>query len=130
MVVFYMRGRATSHTDHVRLVVTRTLTLILVVAGLLLLAGYKPWAKGAILGGIASLVNLLVIAVGIGDQMLGKGARKAAARFALRMLITGGALVYAGMNDSIALGAAIPTLFIAQAVLVFNELAENDKMAE
>jgi len=127
---FLMSGRETSHTGHVRLVATATLTLTLIVAGLLLIAGHKPWAKGAILGGVTSLVNLLIMAGGIPDQFLAQGARKAAIRFALRMLIMAGALVYAGMNDGIALGAAIPALFTAQAVLLFIELADKDKILE
>jgi hypothetical protein len=128
-----MSERATSYASHVRLVAARTLTLILIVAGLLLIAGYKPWAKGVILGGAASLANLLVIAAGIPDQMLAhsaKGAGKAAIRFGLRMLIMAGALLYAGLDVGISLGAAIPALFIAQAVLIFKELTDKDKIPE
>ncbi|TNF45586.1 hypothetical protein EP232_05610 [bacterium] len=128
-----MSERATSYTGHVRLVAARTLTLILIISGLLLVAGHKAWAKGAILGGTASLVNLLIMAGGIPDQLLApsaKGNRKAAVRFACRMLIMAGALVYAGIDDGVAIGAAIPALFTAQAVLIVIEFTDKNKISE
>ncbi len=128
-----MSERATSYAGHVRLVATRTLTLILIIGGLLLIAGHKPWAKGAILGGTASLANFLIMASGIPNQVLASGAKSArmvAIRFAFRMLIMAGALVYAGMDEGVSLGAAIPALFAAQAVLIARELTDKDEISE
>ncbi len=99
---------------------------MLLIAALLILAGKKPWAKGVVLGGTASLVNLLLMAGGIPGQFYtqgARGARRAAGKYALRMMIMAATLVYAGMNDSITLGAAIPALFVTQAVLLFEEFS-------
>lgn len=99
---------------------------MLLIAALLILAGKKPWAKGVVLGGTASLVNLLLMAGGIPGQVYtqgARGARRAAGKYALRMMIMAATLVYAGMNDSITLGAAIPALFVTQAVLLFEEFS-------
>jgi len=128
-----MGERATSYAGHVRLVAAGTLTLILIIAGLLLIVGQKPWGKGAILGGTASLANFLIMAGGIPDQVLApdaRSARRAATRFALRMMIMAGALVYAGLDESVSLGAAIPALFTAQAVLIAREFTDKDEISE
>lgn len=128
-----MSEGVTSYAGHVRLVSAGTLTLTVIIAGLLLVAGQKPWAKGIILGGTAGLVNLLIMAGGIPGQLLTSGvwgARKAAGRFALRMLIMAGALVYAGLEDGVSLSAAIPALFFAQAVLIVRELTDRDAPPE
>lgn len=123
-----MSSESASFARFVRQVFTKTLALILSAAGILLLFGQKPWAKGVVLGGAASMVSLLMMARGIPNQAAEPGARsarRAAGRYSLGMMVMAAALVYAGMTEGIALGAAIPALFSARAVLLTEELLDR-----
>ncbi|UCF30913.1 MAG: ATP synthase subunit I [bacterium] len=124
-----MSAPQASFSGYVRQIFFRTLALVLVVAGLLILAGKKPWARGVALGGAVSLVNLLLMARSIPGQALALGGKvfgPAAARYALRMAVTAVALAYAGLNENIALGGAIPALFSAQVMLFAGEFIGKD----
>ena len=109
----------------VRKVFFRALVIILLSGGFFFLAGHRSWARGVALGGAASLVNFLAMARYIPRHAVrvGSGGQRAAAgRYTLRMIVAGAALFLAASADGIALGATIPSLFIAQGVLVAGEL--------
>ncbi|NOY86702.1 MAG: ATP synthase subunit I [Deltaproteobacteria bacterium] len=109
----------------VRKIFFRTLVIILLLSGVFVLMGHRSWARGVALGGAASLVNFLAMAGHIPRHAVKVGPggqRSAAGRYALRMVIAGAVLFAAASMDRIALWAAIPALFIAQAVLIVGEL--------
>jgi len=106
------------------------LSIILVFAGTFLFLGHKPWARGVALGGIASLVNLVIMAGGIQRQgaLLGRQmVRPAYGRYALRMTATAAVLVYAATSSKITLWATIPALFASQFVMTCGELLGSNK---
>lgn len=99
--------------------------MILVFAGTFLVLGYKPWARGVVLGGIASLVNLVIMAGDVrrqGQIVEGQLVRPAYGRYALRMAITTAVLVYSATSSTIVLWATIPALFATQLVMTCGEL--------
>jgi len=114
-----------SFDRYVHRVFLGTLLLILVVAGTLLLAGYRPWARGVALGGAASLANLLIMAGDVRRQrpLVGdRGMSPGYGRYALRMAIIAAALIYSATNKDIAFWAAVPALFASQLVMTGGEL--------
>lgn len=121
-----MSGVVQIFAGFVRKIFFRALAIILLSVGAFVLMGHMSWAKGAALGGAASLVNFLAMAGHIPRHAVKVGSggqRSAAGRYALRMTTAGAALVLAASVKGIALGAAIPALFTAQAVLIAGELA-------
>ncbi len=115
----------TTFDRYVRQIFFITLSLALLFAGISLLLGHKPWAPGAVLGGVASLVNLLVMAGDVrkhGAEVDVRGARPTFWRYALRMATIAAVLIYAVTNENIALWATIPTLFASQFVMTGVEL--------
>ena len=102
-----------------------TLLLVLVVAGILLLAGYRPWARGVVLGGVASLVNLVIMAGEVRRQgpMAGdQGMRLAYGKYALRMAVIAAVLIYSATSVNIAFWGTVPALFASQFVMTGGEL--------
>ncbi|MDF1536426.1 MAG: ATP synthase subunit I [bacterium] len=102
-----------------------TLSLVLLFAGIFLLLGYKPWARGAVLGGAASLLNLLVMAGDVrrqGGAAEIQGVRPTYGRYALRMAGIAAVLVYSVTNENVALWATVPALFASQFVMTCGEL--------
>lgn len=102
-----------------------SLALALIPAGILILAGLDMYARGVVLGGAASLANLVLMAFEI-RRRAGSPRQpwKAASigSYGLRMGTTAAALVYAAARDDISLLATIPALFIVQTVLLFSGL--------
>jgi len=92
-----------------------------------MIAGARTWARGLVLGGAASLVNLLLTAGAVRRQVWGSsgiGSRYGvAAAYAIRMTSTAAALVFAAMDDRISFWAVLPGLFAAQFVLIAASLA-------
>jgi hypothetical protein len=114
-----------SFDRYVRRVFFGTLSLILFFAGISLLLGHKPWARGVVLGGAASLVGLVIMAVDVrrqGDVTGGQVLRLAYGRYALRMAVIAAVLIYSATNETIALWATIPALFASQFVMTCGEL--------
>lgn len=114
-----------SFVNYVRRVFFGTLSLILVIAAIFLFLGHKPWARGVVLGGAASLVSLVIMAGGVrrqGDVTGGQVLRLAYGRYALRMAVIAAVLIYSATNETIALWAAIPALFASQFVMTCGEL--------
>lgn len=102
-----------------------TLSLVLIVAGTSLLLGHKSLARGFVLGGIASLTNLVIMASDVrrrGKAVNGQLVRPSYGRYSLRMIITAAALVYAAVSAKISLWAVIPALFTAQFIMTCLEL--------
>ena len=114
-----------SFDRYVRRVFFGTLSLLLVVAGTFLFFGRIPWARGVVLGGIASLVNLVVMAGDVkrqGKTGGGQLVRPAYGLYALRMTIIAAALIYSATSEKIALWAVVPALFISQFAMICGEL--------
>ena len=102
-----------------------SLILFMVPAGILLLAGRDAWARGVILGGAASLLNLLVLAFDIRRSARSPRAVRMTASFGshgLRMVTVAAVLIYAASDEGISLLASIPPLFCVQAVIFFGVL--------
>jgi hypothetical protein len=115
----------TSFNHYVRRIFFGTLSLVLVFAGIFLLLGHKPWARGVVLGGAASLLNLLVMAGDVrrqGADVGTRGGRPTLGRYALRMAAIAAVLIYSATNDNIALWATVPALFASQFVMTGGEL--------
>jgi hypothetical protein len=115
---------------YVRRVFLGVLSMVLVFAGTFLVLGHKPWARGVVLGGIASLFNLVIMAGDIQRQgaLLGsRMVRPAYGRYALRMAAIAAALVYSATSPEIALWATIPALFATQFVMTCGELLGSRK---
>ena len=115
---------------YVHRVFARTLLLILAIAGIFLLMGHIRWARGIVLGGAASLVNLLVMAGELrrqGPAVGEKGIRPLYGSYALRMAITAAALIYAASSERIAFWAAVPALFASQLIMTGGELLGSRK---
>lgn len=116
------RGRT-----YVRRVFFCSLTLILFLAGASVIAGAPTWARGLVLGGAVSLVNLLLTAGAVRSQVWGAAGKGSAfgamAAYAARMITTVAALVFAALDDRISFWAVLPGLFAAQFVLVAASLA-------
>jgi hypothetical protein len=114
-----------SFDQYVHRVFVGTLLLILVIAGIFLLAGHNPWARGVVLGGTASLVNLFIMAGGVRRQgpMVGdQGMNSAYGRYALRMAVIAAALIYSATSIKIAFWATVPALFASQFIMTGGEL--------
>lgn len=113
-----------SFDKYVRRVFFGTLSLVLVLAGAFLLAGNRSWARGLVLGGAASLVNLVIMASEVRRQgmIASRASRPAYGRYALRMAIIAAALLYAATNEKVALWATIPALFASQFAMTCGEL--------
>lgn len=114
-----------SFDRYVRRVFFATLSLILFFAGIFLLLGHKPWARGIVLGGTASLANLVIMASDIrrqGKTADGQLVRPSYGHYALRMTITAAVLIYAATSTKIAFWVAAPALFTAQFIMTGGEL--------
>jgi len=114
-----------SFDRYVRRVFFGTLSLILVLAGIFLFAGHKPWARGMVLGGAAGLVGLVIMAGDIrrqGEVTGGQVPRLAYGRYALRMAVMAAVLIYSATNEEIALWVTIPALFATQFAMTCGEL--------
>ena len=111
---------------YIRRVFFGSLALILAVSGVLAASGLPSLARGAALGGSASLVHLLLTARAAKKQVTGSNGQVGVAGpsvfYALRMGVTLAALLYSAIDARISLWAAIPALFVTQAVLVLGEL--------
>ena len=110
---------------YVRRVFFGTLSLVLVVAGTFLLLGQKPWARGIVLGGTASLANLVIMASDVrrqGKRVDGQLVRPSYGHYASRMTITAAALIYAAISTKIAFWVVVPALFAAQVIMAGGEL--------
>ncbi|MDF1524946.1 MAG: ATP synthase subunit I [bacterium] len=114
-----------SFDKYVRRVFFGTLSLILLFAGIFLFVERMPWARGVVLGGAASLVNLVIMAGDVRKQGVvieSKSFRSAYGRYALRMSLLAGVLIYSATNENIALWATIPALFASQFAMTCGEL--------
>ncbi len=120
-----MSGEELSIDAYTRRIFYRTLALVITATGILLLAGQKPWAKGVVLGGSASMINLLFMVSEARKQAVitAKGSEwRAVTRHILRLMVLAAALIYAARNQDIALWATIPAIFTSQIVLFGGEL--------
>lgn len=123
-----MSGEGLSIDAYTRRIFYRTLALVMAVTSIFLLSGFKIWARGVILGGVASLAGLLIMARDVRRQVAvaaGKAARPGYGSYALRMTIVTAALVYAATSGRIALWTTIPAIFAAQIVMTLVEVLEN-----
>ena len=114
-----------SFDSYVRRVFFGSLSLILLFAGIFLLTGHKPWARGVSLGGAASLVNLVIMARDVrrqGNLTGRRSLRSAYGPYALRMTIIAAILIYAATSKNIALWATVPALFTSQFAMTCGEL--------
>jgi hypothetical protein len=114
-----------SFVNYVRRVFFGTLSLILVIAAIFLFLGHKPWARGVVLGGAASLVNLVIMAGDVrrqGDMTGGQIVRPAYGRYALRMTAIAAVLIYSATSTKIAFWATVPALFASQVIMTGGEL--------
>ena len=113
---------------YLRRVFMGTLSLVILAAAALLLAGLRSWARGVVLGGSASLVNLLIMAAQARWQMsllAGQSQMSGYGRYALRMAVLAAALMYAAINPNVELWGPIPSLFAAQVVMFAGEFLEG-----
>ncbi len=111
--------------SYVRRVFFGTVSLILVFGGIFLIAGRPSWARGVVLGGAASLINLVLMAGDVrrqGATVTEKGVRPAYGRYALRMATMAGVLIYSATSTRVALWATIPALFTTQATMTLGEM--------
>jgi len=114
-----------SFVNYVRWVFFSTLSLILVIAAIFLFLGHKPWARGVVLGGAASLVSLVIMAGDVrrqGDVTGGQIVRPAYGRYALRMTVIAAVLIYSATSIKIAFWATVPALFASQIIMTGGEL--------
>ena len=114
-----------SFDQYVQKVFAGTLLLILVFAGIFLLTGHRPWTRGVVLGGTASLVNLVIMARDVrkqGPVVGSQGAHGSYSSYALRMAVTAAVLIYSAVNPKIAFWAVVPALFTSQLVMTGVEL--------
>ena len=114
-----------SFDRYVRRVFFGTLSLILVIAGTFLLLGHKPWTLGVVLGGAASLVNLVIMAGDVrrqGGVTGGQVGQPAYGRYALRMTVIAAVLIYSATSIKIAFWATVPALFVSQFIMSSGEL--------
>lgn len=114
-----------SFNKYVHRVFVGTLLLILVVAGIFLFLERMPWARGVVLGGAASLVNLVIMAGDVRRQgpMVGdQGMSPAYGRYALRMALIAAVLIYSATSIKIAFWATVPALFTSQFIMTGGEL--------
>jgi len=110
--------------NYVRRVFFGTLSLILVIAAIFLFLGHKPWARGVVLGGAASLVSLVIMAGDVrrqGDVTGGQIVRPAYGRYALRMTVIAAVLIYSATSIKIAFWATVPALFASQFIMTAGE---------
>ena len=120
-----MGDSVNSFDRYVRRVFFGTLFLILAAAGIFLLVGHSSWARGVVLGGICSLINLVVMAGDVkrqGGITGGQLVRPAYGRYALRMAVITAALIYSATSAKIAFWAAVPALFASQLIMTGGEL--------
>jgi hypothetical protein len=119
-----------SFNKYVHRVFVGTLLLILVVAGTFLFVERMPWARGVVLGGAASLVNLVIMAGDVRRQgpMVGdQGMSPAYGRYALRMALIAAVLIYSATSIKIAFWATVPALFTSQFIMTGGELLGERK---
>jgi len=105
-----------------------TLIFIIIVAGIFLFMGFKPWARGVVLGGAASLISLVIMAGDVrrqGDVTGGQIVRPAYGRYALRMTVIAAVLIYSATSIKIAFWATVPALFVSQFIMTSGELLGN-----
>jgi len=114
-----------SFNKYVHRVFVGALLLILAVAGIFLFVERMPWARGVVLGGAASLVNLVIMAGDVRRQgpMVGdQGMSPAYGRYALRMAVIAAVLIYSATSIKIAFWATVPALFTSQFIMTGGEL--------
>lgn len=117
-----------SFDRYVRRVFFGTLSLILLLAGIFFFVERMPWARGVILGGAASLVNLVIMAGEVrrqGSLTGGQFVRQSYGRYALRMTIIAAALVYSAIGVKVNFWATVPALFASQFIMTSGELLGN-----
>jgi len=120
-----MSDLTSSFNQYVHRIFAVTLILVLTVAGVFLLTGQKPWARGIVLGGAASLVNLVIMAGDVrrqGGVTGGQVTRPAYGRYALRMTVIAAVLIYSATSINIAFWATVPALFASQFIMTGGEL--------
>jgi hypothetical protein len=113
-----------SFNKYVHRVFFGTLLLILVVAGILLFTGHRPWARGVVLGGMASLVNLVIMAGDVrrqGSMVEGRSMGVAYGKYALRMTAIAAVLIYSATSTKIAFWGTVPALFASQLIMTAGE---------
>jgi len=123
-------GPMRSFDRYVNQVFARTLLLIVAVAGVFLLAGHRPLARGVVLGGAASLVNLVVMAGDVrrqGAKAGDRGMSPSYGSYALRMAVIIAVLIYSAITIKIVFWATVPALFASQLVMTGGELLERNK---
>ena len=114
--------------QYVHRIFAATLILIIIVAGIFLLMGFKPWARGVVLGGAASLVNLVIMAGEVrrqGSLTGGQFVQQSYGRYALRMTVIAAALVYSAIGVKVNFWATVPALFASQFIMTSGELLGN-----
>lgn len=103
----------------------RALALAIGLAVILILAGYKPVAKGVVLGGLFSVVNFVLMGQLL-PLRLGQSRRKAFTfsllSIGLRYLILAVPVVMAIRMPQFHLAATIAGLFMVQAVILLEPL--------
>jgi hypothetical protein len=120
----------TSFNHYVRRIFFGSLSLVLVFAGIFLLLGHKPWARGVVLGGAASLAGLVLMARDVrrqGAVAEGQVVRPGYGNYALRMFLIAAALTYAAISAGMALWATISAIFTAQFVMTLGEVLEGKR---
>lgn len=120
-----MSGLTRSFDQYVHRIFAVTLILVLAFAGAFLFLGLKPWARGVVLGGTASLVNLVIMAADVrrqGSVTGGKVVRSAYGRYALRMTVIAAALIYSATSVKITFWTTVPALFASQLIMTGGEL--------
>ena len=114
-----------SFESYVRRIFLGALALVVIPAGLLILAGCPAWSRGVALGGAASLINLLFMARDVrlkADLLKHQRVTASARYYGLRMGTVAAALLYASVDEGISLWAVIPSLFCVQAVIILDGL--------
>lgn len=111
--------------NYVHRVFFGSLAFVLIPAGILVLAGFGNLARGVVLGGAASLINLILMAYDVRRRTSSTRRHWAAASFGsyiIRMMVITAALVYAAADSGISLVATVPALFCVQIVLLLGGL--------
>jgi hypothetical protein len=102
---------------------SRALMAAIFIGFALILAGYKPAAKGLILGGLFSIINFILIGESLPLRM-GKSRRNAfmisAASILFRFLLMAVPLVVAIKYEPFNVFAVIPGLFLIQIVILVD----------
>lgn len=109
----------------VRRKIQRALWLILPGAVVLLIAGYKPEARGLALGGLFSVLNFYVLARVVGERLNRPGVKGrlfGVAWYVIRLVLLAGPLYLAAVSDYVALVTTAAGLFAIQISLLLEPL--------